>query len=468
MQAKLAFLGAAQNVTGSDYLLETGGRRLLIDCGMYQERDLQGRNWAAFPFDAKSIDAVLLTHAHLDHCGLLPKLHREGFRGPIYCTSATAEIAQVALIDAAGLQQEDAEYKKKRHQRDGYKAPFPEEPLFTVEDARRVFPHFEAVEYGHALTLGGGVEASFHDAGHILGSAMIAIDIGAGGGRQRVIFSGDIGRWDTPILNDPTVFDEADFVVMESTYGDRLHGDCEAIAKQLAEIVNGVREKGGNVVIPTFAIGRAQEVLYYLNQLLGTDRIPSLMVFLDSPMGVNVTEVFERHEDLYDAEMRELIRTHRSPFHFPGLKMCRTPAESKAINHIRGTVIIMAGAGMCTGGRIKHHLVRNLGGPENAVLFVGYQAAGTLGRQIVDGAPEVRIFGQMHPVRARVLPICGFSGHADQAELLRWVRGFRRWPSRIFVTHGEPEAAGIFAGLLRQESTADVAVPRYRDAFDLV
>ncbi|HEX29918.1 TPA: MBL fold metallo-hydrolase, partial [Candidatus Poribacteria bacterium] len=445
MQVKLSFLGAAQNVTGSRYLLEFNGHKILVDCGLYQERELRGRNWDPFPVPPNTIDAVLLTHAHLDHSGLLPKLVREGFEGRIYCTAATSEISGIALLDSAHLQEEDAEFKRKRHKREGRKGPYPEIPLYTSEDARATFPLFHPVRYGESVQLGDGIEASFHDAGHILGSSMIKIDLSRNGWRRTILFSGDVGRWNKPILRDPTLFDEADYVLVESTYGDRLHEDPEDVEDMLADAVNLTWKAGGNVVIPSFAIERAQEVLYHLNELLLQDRIPHLMVFVDSPMAISVTEVFGHHPELFDEEMIELIRRRESPFDFPGLKMVRKVEESKAINHIRGTVIIIAGSGMCTGGRIKHHLVSNISRPESTILFVGYQAVGTLGRQIVDGAREVRILGRIHPVRARIVQINGFSGHADRDELFRWLSGLKGKPRHLFVTHGEPESAHSFA-----------------------
>jgi len=463
MQIKLEFLGAARNVTGSRYLLEANGIRLLVDCGLYQERDFRSRNWDPFPVPPDTIDAILLTHAHLDHCGLLPKLVREGFRGKIYCTAATSEISRIVLLDSAKLQEEDAEFKQRRHEREGRRGPYPEVPLYTVEDAEASFPLFSPVRYGEPVRIGDGIEATFHDAGHILGSSMIRVAVNHDGEERKIIFSGDVGRWDKPILRDPTVFDEADYILVESTYGDRLHEDAEDIDDMLSEIINSTRKAGGNIVIPSFAVERSQEVLYHLNELLIEDRIPHLIVFVDSPMAVSVTEVFEHHPELFDEEMLELIRRRESPFDFPSLKMVRTVEDSKAINYIRGTVVIIAGSGMCTGGRIKHHLVNNISRRESTILFVGYQAVGTLGRQIVDGAEEVRILGRMYPVRARVVQINGFSAHADRDELFRWLSGLRKPPRHLFVTHGEPDAARHFADFVRDRKGWEVSVPSYKD-----
>lgn len=463
MQIKLSFLGAAQNVTGSRYLLEANGVRLLVDCGLYQEWEWKVRNWDPFPVPPNTLDAVLLTHAHLDHCGLLPKLVQEGFHGNIYCTAATSEIAQIVLLDSAHLQEEDAEFKRKRHERERRKAAHPERPLYTMDDAEAAFPLFSPLRYEKPVEIADGIEATFHDAGHILGSSMIRVNVSRNGEQRTILFSGDVGRWDKPILRDPTVFDEADYVLTESTYGDRLHEDSDNIDEMLCEVIKFTREAGGNIAIPSFAIERSQEILYRLNTLLLGNCVPHLMVFVDSPMAISVTEVFEHHPDLFDKEMMDLIRRRTSPFDFPGLKMTRTVEESKAINHIKGTVAIIAGSGMCTGGRIKHHLMHNISRPESTILFVGYQAVGTLGRQIVDGAKAVRILGQMRPVRAKVARISGFSAHADRDELLRWISGLQKPPRHLFVTHGEPDVAAHFADVLREKTGWETSVPSYQD-----
>jgi metallo-beta-lactamase family protein len=457
----LAFLGAAGNVTGSATLLELGGRRLLLDCGLFQERKYLERNWNPFPVEPSSIEAVLLTHAHLDHCGLLPRLVKGGFRGRILCTPATAEIARYVLLDSARLQEEDAEQKRRRHEREGRQGPFPELPLYTEEDAQRTLPLFTGVAYGQSLEPVPGARVSFHDAGHILGSAMIQVEYGDSAGRRTIVFSGDVGRWGKPILRDPTVFDQADYLTMESTYGASLHEDPASIQDLLAEAVLSTRRAGGNLLIPSFALERTQEVLYYLSKLLRAGRIPHVLVFVDSPMAVEVTEVFLHHAELFDEEMRSLMSSGRSPFQFPGLTMVRTVEQSKSINQLRGTAVIIAGSGMCTGGRIKHHLANNIGRRESAILFVGYQAEGTLGREIQEGARNVRIHGQSFRRRARVLRINGFSAHADREELLRWVSGLKSAPRRLFLTHGEPESSQAMASLLAQRKGWQAAVPSY-------
>ncbi|HEX7344017.1 MAG TPA: MBL fold metallo-hydrolase, partial [bacterium] len=409
---RLTFLGAAQNVTGSRYLLEYQNSKILIDSGLYQERELRARNWDPFPVPPESLSAILLTHAHVDHCGFLPKLVKDGFRGPVYCTAATAEIAAIVLKDTGHLQEEDAAFKSQRHSKEGRQGPYPAVPLYTQADVEATLPLFNTAEYGKRIAIADGLEASFHDAGHILGSSHVRLYVGGNGQKHTIVFSGDIGRWDRPILNDPTLFEEADFILMESTYGDRLHEDSADQPAKLADIINATRKAGGNVVIPSFAVERAQEILYHLNSLLLADHIPHLLIFIDSPMAISVTKIFEKHAELFDPDMKRLVAADRSPFHLSGLKLTPSADDSKMINHIQGTVIVIAGSGMCTGGRIKHHLVNNIARSQSTVVFVGYQAVGTLGRQIVDGAKKVRILGGEYRVKARIERLYGFSAHA--------------------------------------------------------
>lgn len=461
MSIQLQFLGATQNVTGSSYLLEVDSSKILIDCGLYQEREFRLRNWDSFPVDPKEIDAVLLTHAHLDHCGLLPKLVREGFSGKIICTRPTEEIAKIVLLDSAHIQEEDAHFKKKRHQREGRKGPYPEVPLYTEKDAERVFPLFESLDYEDSATISDSITATFHDAGHILGSSMIKVKVLSDSKERTILFSGDVGRWDRPIIGDPTLFEEADYILTESTYGDRLHKDSSDIESMLSGIINSAVERGGNIVIPSFAVERTQELMYYLSELLREDCIPHLLTFVDSPMAINVTDVFKRHQGYFDEETLKLIEEGNSPFYFSTLKLTRSVPESKAINHIKASCIIIAGSGMCTGGRIKYHLSNNISRPESTILFVGYQARGTLGREIIDGAEKVRIHGQVHPVKAKIVRIDGFSAHADQSELLRWLSDFRIQPKRLFVVHGEQDIPELFAKKVRENYDWSVSVPQY-------
>ena len=469
MLAKLTFLGAARNVTGSSYLLESQDARVLIDCGMYQERKYQERNWQPFPFDPQSLDAVFLTHAHLDHCGLLPKLVRDGYKGKIYCTQATAEIAQIILLDAAQLQEEDAGYKAKRHRREGRRGPYPEIPLYTVEDARAVAPHFSPVEYSHCVGINGNVEGCYHEAGHVLGAAVINMNIRQDGKNHRIIFSGDIGEPDRPIINDPTLFHEAEYIVMEATYGDRTHEEHENIdiQKQLRDCVSRTVSAGGNIVIPSFALERSQELLYHLNELFLRKEIPPLPVFLDSPMAIRIIEVFKHHAELFDKEMMQRLRQGNSFFNFENLKIVESVEESKAINNMKESSIIIAGSGMITGGRIKHHLVNNITRRESTILFVGYQAGGTPGRVLLDGAQEIRLLGQTHPVRAQIEKIDGFSAHADRDGLLAWLADIRVPPRCVFITHGEEKAATSFARLLNEKMGWTVKVPEYKDTVEL-
>jgi len=463
MEIKLRFLGAAQNVTGSRHMLEVNGTRLLVDCGLYQERQFKKRNWEPFDFPASSIDAVLLTHAHLDHCGLVPKLVKEGFKGPIYCTAATAEIARIILFDSARLQEEDAEYKRKRHEREGRKSPHPYVPLYSIADVEASLPLFKKIRYKQPVEIAKGIKATFCEAGHVLGSAVIHVCIEQDGQTRSVLFSGDVGRPDRPILRDPAEIDEADYVLVESTYGDRVHRDRGDVKTEIGEVINATKAAGGNIVVPSFALERSQEMLYYVNELLTEDAIPHLMVFLDSPMAGAITKVFKHHSELFDEEMNEFVQNGESPFTFSNLKFTQTSTESKAINHIRGTAIIIAGSGMCTGGRVKHHLVNNIERPESTIMFVGYQAIGTLGRRIVQGEKEVRILGEKRQVKAKIVQIHGFSAHADKEELLRWLSSLKNHPKKIFVVHGEAESAKAFGDYIKEKTGWEVCVPEYKD-----
>lgn len=463
MQIKLSFLGAARNVTGSRFLVELDGLKILVDCGLYQERDFKSRNWDRFPVSPDKIDAVLLTHAHLDHCGLLPKLVKEGFRGRIYCTAATAEIAQIILLDSAHIHEEDAAYKLKRHRRQGRASPRPIVPLYTTADAEKCQPLFSPVGYAKAVKIGKGVEATFHDAGHVLGSSVIKLAIERNGQRRTILFSGDVGREDRPILRDPAVVDHADYVLVESTYGDRIHPGGDDVAGELADVINSTMKAGGNVVIPSFALERSQELLYHLNELRLAGKIGELKVFLDSPMAIRITEVFANHPELFDGETAKRISQHRSPFEFPGLQMSQSTEQSKAINRLKEPAVIIAGSGMCTGGRIKHHLVNNITRLESTILFVGYQAVGTLGRHILRRPDEIRILGRMHPILAKVKQIHGFSAHADKDELYHWLSGLAAAPKKVFVVHGEANSAEAFRDFLHEKTGWDASVPAYGD-----
>ncbi|MFC1950787.1 MBL fold metallo-hydrolase RNA specificity domain-containing protein [Chloroflexota bacterium] len=463
MQTKLSFLGATRGVTGSCTLVESNGTRVLVDCGVYQERKLKYRNWEPFAVPPDSIDAVLLTHAHLDHCGLIPKLVKDGFSGKIYCTDATAELAQIIMEDSGHIQEEDAKYKLKRHQREGRKGPFPEIALYTVEDAKAVIPLFEAVEYNEVISIGDGITTEFHDAGHVLGSSMIEITTKIDGEQRNILFTGDVGRKNRPILNDPSTFRNMDYIICESTYGDRTHPTTPNIEDSMAQIINDTWKAGGNIAVPSFALERTQEMLYYMYKLLKEKRIPHVMVFLDSPMAIKITEVFKHHEEFFDDEMTELVQNNITPFHFPGLKMTSSTDESKGINLIKGTIMIIAGSGMCTGGRIKHHLAANITRKESTILFIGYQAIDTLGRRIIQGAKDVRLMGKQYKVKANIAQIFGFSAHADRDELLNWLNELKSAPKKVFIIHGEEESALAFSKYITDKTGWDVMVPEYRD-----
>jgi len=464
---RIRFLGATRQVTGSSYFLDAGGLKILIDCGLFQERDYSYRNWEGFPVPPNQIHCLLLTHVHLDHSGLIPKLVKEGFAGDILLTHPSKEMFPIVISDSARIQEEDAAFKKKRHDREGRTGPYPEIPLYTVRDAEECFPLLKDVAYGDYLSLNDRVKVCFHDAGHILGSAMIEVIVQDEDGSRNIIFSGDIGQWDKPLLNNPTVFDRADYVVMESTYGNRNHDSPQDVEEKLCRVVNDTVKAGGNVVIPAFAIERAQELLYHFNRLARAKRIPWVMTFLDSPMAVGITKVFEECKKYLDEETLELFRNGQSPFDFPGLKLVESVEASKAINLIKGSTIIMAGSGMITGGRIKHHLIRNVARRESTLLFVGYQAVGTLGRQILDGASPVRILGQSYPVQIKIESMDGFSAHAGMNDLVRWLNSFKSPPKHVFLTHGEEESILSLTNYLHSKDGWEVSAPAYMKEYAL-
>jgi metallo-beta-lactamase family protein len=440
---KLSFHGAAQSVTGSCFLLEAAGHRILVDCGLFQgSRELHEDNAASFGFDPASVDCLVLTHAHLDHCGRLPLLVKRGFRGEIIATQATFELARLVLLDAAHLQEEEARRRTRVAQRSGRKEA--EAPLYTIVDALDAIARFgRAAAYRQPMAIRPGVTATFFDAGHILGSASVLIEEGGSG--RSILFSGDIGNGGRLLLPLPQTPDSAQSIVMETTYGDRLHRSFAVSQDELYAAINATFARGGNVLIPTFALERAQEILFFLREGIENNRLPaSLPVFLDSPMAISATEIFERHRGSFTPRVAKLFESGKDPFKVPGLRLTRESTESVAINRITGGAVIMAGAGMCTGGRIRHHLRHNVWRPESSIAFVGYAAAGTLSRRIIDGAKEVRLFGEDIPVRAQVHTINGFSAHADQSELLAWQEriGGKR---AIFLVHGEAPAMQAFA-----------------------
>ena len=445
---RISFHGADRQVTGSCHLVECGGKRILVDCGLIQgSGELEEENAKPFGFDAAAIDFVLLTHAHLDHCGRLPLLAKRGFHGEIITTSATRELARLVMLDAARLQEEDAERRGRRTARRG-KDPAETEPLFSILDAMSCLDFFgRTAVYDQPLDLAPGIRATFIDAGHILGSASIILDLVEGNRHVRLTMSGDIGNVDRPFLRDPTLPPVSDAVVMEATYGDRLHKATGPSVEEFLGAILDTFRRGGNVIIPTFALERAQELLYYLHQGVAAGRLlPAIQVFLNSPMAISATEIFRRHPECFDPEMFEMFKNGKDPFALPGLHFVRETANSIRLNTIRGGAVIMAGSGMATGGRIRHHLKHNVWRSDASVVIVGFAAEGTLARQLVDGAKTVRILGEEIPVKAKVYTINGFSAHADQAELLAWQKHSQA--KRTFLVHGEEDKMRQLARLL--------------------
>jgi len=461
---KLSFYGADRSVTGSCHMVECAGKRILIDCGMYQgSHELDEENSQPFGFDPASIDYVLLTHAHLDHCGRLPLLAKRGFHGEIITTAASRELARLVMLDAAHLQEEDARYRARIAAR-GSSAGQAIAPLYSVLDALNSFDHFgRMAAYDEPIEVADGVRATFIDAGHILGSASIYLRLTESSQQSTVLFSGDLGKYGGPLLGDPAKPPAVASVVMETTYGDRLHKPLGPSVEEFYDALTDTFRRGGNVVVPTFALERTQELLYFLSLAIDHGRLTrSTQVFVDSPMAISATEIMRRHLDGLRPEIAKLIRDGNDPFHFPGLHFTRESAESVAINNIHGGAVIMAGSGMCTGGRVRHHLQHNLGREDSSVVFVGYAAVGTLARHIIDGAKEVEIFGERIPVRARIYTINGFSAHADQADLLAWQK--QTGAKRTFLVHGEEETMRSFATHL---GNTRIDLPEPNQVFEL-
>lgn len=462
---KLSFHGADRTVTGSCHLLECAGKRILIDCGLYQGgREIDEENSAPFGFDPADIDYLLLSHAHLDHCGRIPLLARRGFRGEIVTTAASRELARLIMLDSANLQEEETRYRLRKATRRG-KRTGDISPLYTVLDALNALDFFgRTARYGKPLQLAPGIEATFLDAGHILGSASIYLKLDDDGRNRSVLFSGDLGYSGRVILRDPARPPQADIVVMETTYGNRRHKQLAPSVDELYDAINDTFRRGGNVVIPTFAMERAQELLYHLREGAEAGRIPgATQVFLDSPMAISATEIYKHHPDCYDTEAAALFSQGHDPFDLHGLNFTRETSESIALNRIQAGALIMAGSGMCTGGRVRHHLKHNLWREDCSVIFVGFAARGTLARQIIDGAQQVKIFGEEIPVRARIYTIGGFSAHADQAELLAWYRQTGA-PQATFLVHGEEDAMRAFAAQL---GNVRIELPENGQSFEL-
>jgi metallo-beta-lactamase family protein len=460
---KLSFMGAAREVTGSCYLVETDHCRFLIDCGMVQGgREAPARNHKPFDFDPRAIDFVLLTHAHIDHSGLLPKLVLNGFGGPIYTTRATTDLLGVMLPDSGHIQEMDADRAQRRHRPDALPS------IYTVQDARNCLEQVRPVGYDEGFAPHASVACCFRDAGHILGSAIIEIWVTEDGVTRKLVASGDLGQPGRPILKDPTRIKEADVLLIESTYGDRNHKDLPTTLSELADIVeHTLYKRRGNVIVPAFAVGRTQELIYHLHQLTEQGHLSHLNIFVDSPMAVAVTKITKKHFELFDAEAHRITQWHAQAKNLPTMHFVADVAESMALNQIRSGAIIISASGMCDAGRIKHHLRHNLGRPECSVLITGFQAGGTLGRRLVDGEKVVRIFGEEVAVRASIHTLGGFSAHADQKALMAWAGGFSKPPKRTFVVHGEAAAANNFAQQLRTEKNWTVDVPEIGQSYQL-
>jgi metallo-beta-lactamase family protein len=459
MSQSIGFFGAAETVTGSRHILTIDGKRILVDCGLFQgSRELRERNWEPFPVDPREIDAVVITHAHTDHIGWLPRLVDQGYHGPVYATRATIGLSKISLPDSARLQEEEARHRQKIGSR--HKPPL---PLYTEEQAYAALKRFVPVKYGELVDLPGGAKFRFHPAGHILGSAFAEIFFPNG---ERILMSGDLGRYDTPILHDPATIEAAEYLVVESTYGNRLHPTENPIDK-IGAILEEAVQTGGAVIVPSFAIGRTQELLYYFRQLEDQGRLPRIPIVIDSPMAVSVTHVYAQANEEHDEEMKIAVEEGRSSLEPSGVSFVRDREASKALNRQRGPLVIISGSGMANGGRVTHHLLQRLDDPTTIVLFTGYQAEGTLGRRILEGEPVVRIHKQEVRVRAKVEKVNALSAHADQGEILRWLHGFKTPPRRTFLVHGEPDAQAGLEAKIREDLGWDVVIPKHGQTFPL-
>lgn len=463
----LTFLGATHTVTGSKFLLESADRRVMIDCGLFQgPKEYRLRNWEAPPVDPSSVDAIVLTHAHIDHTGYLPRFVAQGYEGPVYGTPATVDLARILLPDAAHLQEEEARYRNKHH----LSKHNPALPLYTLDDATATLDLMRAVRYNEVFHLSKTLSFELVPAGHILGSSFVRFIDKSGPSEKSILFTGDIGRYGQPIIFDPSNVDFADYLVLESTYGNRLHSDKngQGVKEHLRDIVISTAQRGGTVLIPSFAIGRAQELLYILRELETEGQIPILPVYVDSPMAVDAVDIFRAHVEEHDLEMAELVRIGASPLYTQRVHFARTVDQSKAINDHNFPSIIISANGMATGGRILHHLIQRLPDARNSLVFVGFQAYGTRGRLLSEGARTIRIFGVDYPVRAQVHVIDGFSAHGDYSEILRWLSGFKQPPQTTFLVHGEPTAMESMKEHIRATYPGwHVEMPAYRQTFKL-
>jgi len=462
---KLTFLGAAKMVTGSSYLLEVGVQKILIDCGMFQgSKTITAHNSREFLYDPTAIDCVLLTHAHIDHSGLLPKLCKSGFKGMIYATKVTNALCGIMLPDSAHIQEFDAEIANRKGRRAGKKLV---EPLYTIDEAHACLTRFSPVDYDAVVTLSPSVKVCFRDAGHILGSAMIEVWVTEQGKTVKLLFSGDLGQPNQPLIKDPTLIDEADYIIVESTYGNRLHEEYDKEEK-LANIINASVARGGNIIIPSFAVGRTQTMLYYLHNLLKAGRIPDMPVIIDSPLAISATDIFLHNNQDYDTETLEMLyKDHDNPLQMPQLRFTKTAEESRALNDLKDPAIIISASGMCDAGRILHHLKHNLWRSEATVLFIGYQAQGSLGRRLAEGIKKVKVLGEEISVKATIYKLDGFSAHADQKQLLTWLSYFKAKAANIFLVHGELDASETFAQLIKEKMAVPTYIPNLGDVATL-
>ena len=460
---KIAFLGAIRTVTGSMHLLTVNGNRILLECGLFQgrRRESYERN-RNLPFDAASVEAMILSHAHIDHSGNIPNLVKSGFQGNIYSTFATRDLASAMLRDSAHIQEQDVAYVNKKRGRKGLP---PVKPIYTRQDAVNSLNAFVGIGYHRTILVADGVRLTFYDAGHILGSAIVVLDIEEDGHTHRLAFSGDLGRKERPILRDPEISPPIETLIIESTYGNRHHRTFEEADRELRRVVNDTYQRGGKVIIPAFSVGRTQEIVYALHHLTEDHKIPDLPIFVDSPLSTNVTEIFRLHPECYDKEINEFIMSgnHRDPFGFHRLRYIRSVEDSKALNFLREPAIIISASGMCEAGRILHHLKNNIEDPRNTVLIVGWQSPHTLGRRLVERREKVRIFGEEYDLRAQVKVINGFSAHADRQELLDYVQQVRKGLRRVFVVHGEEQSSLSLADGIRALSVPEVVVPELGD-----
>ena len=473
---KITFLGATKTVTGSNFLVETeDGTKFLVDCGMYQGRsDLEEKNYDDFLFNIDEIDFMLLTHAHIDHSGRIPKLYKQGYRKPIYAHKATCDLCSIMLPDSGHIQEMESEWKNKKRIRKGQK---PLEPMYVAQDALDCLEIFKPVKYDEIIDITDNIKVRFNDAGHMLGSSIIEIWVNENGKETKAVFTGDLGNNDIPLLASPTMIESADYLVMESTYGNRLHIRNDDKAKMFLDVVYETLERNGTVVIPTFAVGRTQEILYELNKIKENtsdeefmkkyEKLMKAPVYVDSPLAVSATEIFRKNTDLFDDDVKEAMEKGDNPLEFPGLKFTQTVEESKALNESNEPAIILSASGMCEVGRIKHHLKHNIWNPNSTILFVGYQAPGTLGRKIVDGEKKVRIFGEEFSVNARIEYIEGYSGHADQEWLLNFVYSFYTKPKHIFLVHGEEEGQEVLKDKLEENTEISVTIPSFGETYTL-